>query len=183
MSDELLSKVQNSYDGAVAKQRNFGNSNRDRTLSAYPIDEMIERGWLRDTRQKFIVLQMIRFFETTGKDQIPHISKAFSAMKTDYSNYSPAQLAWLYRVRHIARQIDAPEYSEEHLRNSLPKLRYLMSEPDDVQFVPDLLLNCCVRLVVVEELKDAKIYGATCWLSSSEPVIGLTKRYDRLGNF
>ena len=183
VSNELLSNVQTSYDRAVAKQRDLGNTNHDRTLSAYPIDEMIERGWLRDTRQKFIVSQMIRFFETTGKDQIPYVSPAFAAMKTDYSNSSPAQLAWLYRVRHIARQIDAPEYSEEHLRNALPRLRELMSEPDDVQFVPDLLLNCGVRLIVVEALKDAKICGATCWLSIKEPVIGLTTRYDRLDNF
>ncbi len=183
VSEDLLRNAQKSYDLAIAKQRRPADRELERALSAYPIKEMIERGWIKETRQKFIDMQMFRFFEASEKDQIPHSSAAFAAKKTDYSKTSLAQIAWLYRVRHIARQIDAPNYSKQALNDALPKLRDLLCEPDDVQYIPDILLTCGVRLVVVETLKNANICGATCWLSKNEPVIGLTTRHDQFDNF
>jgi HTH-type transcriptional regulator/antitoxin HigA len=56
-------------------------------------------------------------------------------------------------------------------------------EPNAVREVPSLLLNCGVRLVVVEWLPGTKIDGVCTWLDSDKPVIGLSTLHDRLDNF
>lgn len=183
VSDRLLKNLQVSYNRAIAKNKDVESIKEKISKSPYPMREMIKRGWLIESSPDLLDLQMIRFFEVGGPDQIPFIVPAYAAKKTDYSQTNPAQLAWLFRVRQLARLVEAPRYSKKKLQRSLTQLRKLLLEPRNVRHVPDLLLHSGVRLVVVESLKGAKICGATCWLSKSRPVIGLTTRYDRIDNF
>ena len=183
VSDKLLKSLQISYNRAIAKYKDVEYIKEKISKSPYPMREMIERGWLIESSPDLLDLQMIRFFEVGEPDQIPFVVPAYAAKKADYSQTNPAQLAWLFRVRQLARLTDAPRYSKRRLQGTLAQLRELMLEAREVKHVHDLLLRCGVRLVVVETLKGAKICGATSWLSKSRPVIGLTTRYDRIDNF
>jgi HTH-type transcriptional regulator/antitoxin HigA len=86
-------------------------------------------------------------------------------------------------VKQIAESIPSSRYSEKALRNSLPKLRALLLDPEEIRHVARILMECGVRFVIVECLPNAKIDGVCFWLDPSSPVIGLSVRHDRIDNF
>ena len=149
-------------------------------LSKYPVREMVKRGWLDEDRATFEA-QLARFFDVKSIDEVPHLDHA--GKKSDYSAIPPAQLAWLFRVRHLAREMVLPRYSEAALRGMLSKLRDLLIEPEETRHVPRMLHDCGVRFVLVQALPSAKIDGACFWLGPAAPVIGLSMRFDRIDNF
>lgn len=183
VSPDLFANLQRSYDLARAAEPDPSVWRRARLQEPYPVREMIKRGWLAESDVDLLDAQMTRFFEVSSIDDIPHIAPAYAAKKTNYDSVSPLELAWVYRVRQIARGIQLPAYSEKLLRAALANLRELMIEPDESRHVPRILEECGVRFVVVETLPGAKICGATTWLSNREPVIGMTMRFDRIDNF
>ena len=183
ISVDLFLNLQRSYDLATSKSPDSNLKRRALPQTPYPVREMINRGWLKDSEPALLESEIANFFEVTDVEQIPNMSIAQAAKKTDSSSTNSAQIAWLYRVRQLARITDSPVYSKERLLKELPRLRTHMQEAGCVQFVPAILERCGVRLVIVESLKGANICGATCWLSKDRPVIGLTTRYDRIDNF
>ena len=76
----------------------------------------------------------MRFFEVNRLDIeiLPHAAK-----KTDVAEgTTPAQLAWLYRVKQIAQDMLVPPYSEAALKAAIPKLRALAASPEGVVTYP-----------------------------------------------
>ena len=69
------------------------------------------------------------------------------------------------------------------MRAALPKLKSLLSAPEEARHAPRILQECGIRLVVVEGLKSSKIDGVCFWLNKQTPVIGMTMRFDRMDNF
>lgn len=183
VSPELFANLQRAYDLAKAQDPDPGVKRRARLQTPYPVREMIKRGWLESTEPELLDLQMARFFEAPNVDSIPHIALPHAAKKTDYTETNPVQLAWLFRVRQLAKSVEISRYSEKRLRAALPELRHLMIAPEEVRHVPKILQDCGVRFVIVESLPGAKICGATTWLSKTQPVIGMTTLYDRIDNF
>lgn len=93
------------------------------------------------------------------------------------------QIAWLFRVRQIAKEmVGLPKYSEKALRNALATFRRLMIDPEETRMIPRLLAECGVRYVIVEKLTNAKIDGVCFWIGGS-PVIGMSLQQDRIDNF
>lgn len=148
----------------------------------FPIREMISRGWLAEAEQSVLEMQFARFFERESGRDNDNVAFAAAARKTNDDRHSPEELAWLYRVRQLARQMDVPTYSDGKLRDALPRLRSLMIDAEDVRFVPDVLSSCGVRFVIVEKLANCKIDGVCTWIGD-QPVIGITTRHNRLDNF
>ena len=183
VSVDLFLNLQNSYDASTLKILDANANRIARLQSPYPVREMISRGWLKITEHDSLESELAHFFEVANLDQLPKISAVHVAKNTEFSDACTSQLAWLCRVRQLARTIAAPKFSTQRLRSTLPVLRELMQETEQVQFVPELLEKCGVRLVIVERLKGAKFCGVTSWLSKTEPVIGLTTRFDRIDNF
>jgi HTH-type transcriptional regulator / antitoxin HigA len=181
VNPEFFANLQKIYDMSRAREPDPGVARRARLQSAYPVREMIRRGWLEDTDAAMLEAQMARFFEVPTAAEIPHIAHA--AKKANYGAVPPAQLAWLFRVRHLAKSLATVPYSERALRGSLDILRQLMVDPAEAQRASPILASCGVRFVVVECLPNAKIDGACLWLDSQSPVIGMSLRYDRIDNF
>ena len=100
---EFFANLQNAYDLAKARDPDPGVKRRARLQDRYPVREMIKRGWLQDTDATLLEVQMARFFEVTNPEEIPHIDHA--AKKTASEDTPASQLAWLYRVRQIAKSI------------------------------------------------------------------------------
>lgn len=182
VNPDLFANLQRSYDMSRARSPDPGVGRRARLQSAYPVREMIKRGWLQDTDAAMLEAQMARFFEVDNADNIPHMEHA-ARKSTHYDDTEPAQLAWLFRVRQIARTMVAPKYSEKALREATQQLRLFLADPEEARNVPRVLAECGVRLVIVECLPNAKIDGVCFWLDKQAPVIGLSMRFDRIDNF
>ena len=186
-AEQFLS-LQKEFD--LAQARIMIQPDPDRAVRAMlfgdlPLAEMIERGWIkvadiRDTAK--VESELMRFFGVNRMDDIEILSHA--AKKTDSGiPPTPAQVAWLYRVRAIAANMLAPKYSSDRLRSALPKLKELMIAPDEARRASRVLLECGVRILFVETLRSAKIDGVCLWLNDHSPAIALSMRYDRIDNF
>ncbi len=181
-------ELQSSFDLAkarIAYRGDAGRANRALLYGDLPISEMIKRGWIsaesvKDTNR--VENELVRFFGANRTEDIeilPHSAKK-TAVNDDAS---PAQLAWLYRVKQIAKDILAKHYSRSTLVSALPRLRALVISAEGTENVPRILAECGVRFVIVESLSSAKIDGACLWLNDHSPVIGMTLRFDRIDNF
>lgn len=178
---EFFANLQRRYDLSQARDPNPDVARKAHLQSRYPVREMIKRGWLADTHADLLEAQMTRFFEVRHLEEIPHFAHA--AKKSNYDETPPPQLAWLFRVRQIAKEmVDVPKYSEKALRDAFTTFRRFMVDPEETRHVPRILAECGVRLVIVEKLPNAKIDGVCFWLGNS-PVIGVSLQYDRIDNF
>jgi HTH-type transcriptional regulator/antitoxin HigA len=185
---ERFLELQKSYD--LAKARIVSRPDPARATRAYlygdlPVAEMIKRGWIaaesvRETKK--IETELMRFFGANRLEDIeilPHAAK-----KTAVSTVAtPAQLAWLYRVKQIAGDMLVAPYSPQAVRGAVAKLRTLTIAPENVARVPRIMTECGIRFVLVESLTSAKIDGVCFWLNDQSPVIGMSLRFDRIDNF
>lgn len=178
---DFFANLQRAYDMSRARDPDPSVARRARLQTAYPVREMIKRGWLEDTDAAMLEIQMARFFEVSSASDIPHMAHA--ARKAHYEETPAPQLAWLFRVRQIARGMAVPRYSERALREALQRLRAMLIDPEEARHVPRVLAECGVRYVVVEGLPNAKIDGVCFWLDKHSPVIGMSLRFDRVDNF
>ena len=137
VSPEFFANLQKIYDLAQARDPDPGVARKAKLQSKYPVREMIKRGWFIDSTAALLEVQMQRFFEVEDIEEIPYFAHA--AKKTDYHNAPPAQIAWMFRVRQIAKEIHSPNYSEKSLRNALPELHRLMIDPEEARHVPAIM--------------------------------------------
>ena len=186
MPAEFFANLQKFYDLNRAKPVDPGVRTRATWLSVFPVRDMIKRGWIEDSEPALLDLQMMRFFGKNRIEDIPFIGGgsivAHAPKKSGHEDTTPIQYAWLHRVMKIAESISAPPYSETALRDSLPAIRAHLLDKDDLIRIPDILLKCGVRFVVVEALPSSKIDGVCVWIEG-QPAIGMTTRMDRLDNF
>ena len=185
---ERFLDLQKSFDLAQARivaQPDPSRATRARLYGDLPVAEMAKRGWIdvpnvRDTKQ--VETQLMRFFAVNRLEDIevlPHAAKK-TAVSADAT---PAQVAWLYRVRQIAADMLVAAYSPEAVKAAVAKLRPLMVSPEGVAKVPRIMAECGIRFVLVESLTSAKIDGVCFWLNEKSPVIGMSLRFDRIDNF
>lgn len=185
---ERFLELQRKFDLAVARisvRPDRGRATRAALFGDLPIGEMIKRGWISAQNAndlKAVEAGLVKFFGVSSADEIeilPHAAK-----KTIVSaDPTPAQLAWLYRVKSIAEELLVPSYSQTALERALPKLHALAVAPEEARHVPRILAECGIRFAIVQSLPAAKIDGVTFWLDEQSPVIGLSMRYDRIDNF
>ena len=171
---DFFANLQKAYDFAHAREPDPSVERRAALQRIYPIREMIKRGWIDKDN---LETQLAQFLRTSN----PHV--AYAAKKTDSgADISPLQYAWFYRVMQMADQISSVPYSEGALRESLPRLRELMIEPEAIRHVPRMLMECGVKYIVVEGLSGGKIDGVCTW-NQGLPIIGMSLRFDRIDNF
>jgi HTH-type transcriptional regulator / antitoxin HigA len=180
---DYFAGLQRMFDLSSASDPDDGITLRANMQKNYPIREMIRRGWLKGGDASNLGEQLATFFEVSDVGAIPYIAHA--AKKTSYEEkeISPVQLAWLFRVRQIAKSITVPKYSETKLTAALHRLRDMLVAPEEARNAPRILAECGVRFVIVESLPQSKIDGVCFWLDKSSPVIGMSFRFDRIDNF
>ena len=144
---EFFANLQKQYELSIAKTPDPGVRKRSLWQATYPVREMIGRGWIEESDPGLLDAQMLRFFECNRIEDVPIIGEtataiAHAARKSGYEDTTAVQYAWLYRVRHIARMIDAPKYSKKKLQNSLQDIRASMIDPEDISAIPKILLAC-----------------------------------------
>jgi HTH-type transcriptional regulator/antitoxin HigA len=181
--DILQMQKAGEIEAELARAREPGPAiaRKARLTQAYPIREMIKRGWLVDEPET-LEEQAARFFGVKTSGEIPYMAHA--AKKTSYDEtIPPAQLAWLYRAKRMATDMLASPYSARAVRAAIPKLKALLASEEEVRKVPRIMSEAGIRFVIVESIKGAKIDGVCFWLDDESPVIAMTLRYDRIDNF
>ncbi|MGH9342888.1 MAG: HigA family addiction module antitoxin [Terriglobia bacterium] len=181
---DLFANLQKSYDMAQAKTPSPGVSLLGRMHVRYPVREMVNRGWLVNSDANMLEEQLVRFFGVSDPSEIPYLAHAAKKLNSyEEREVPPAQLAWLFRVRQIARSISVPRYSEAKLREVVQQLNSLVIAPEQTREVPRLLGECGIRFVIVEKLPNSKIDGVCFWLDPHSPVIGMSIQRDTIDNF
>ena len=183
MAPDHFANLQRAYDLATAGEPDPAVSARATMMQTYPIREMVRRGWLRSAATDDLGNQLARFFETNDPQNIPYLAHAARRAGYEEGDTTPAQLAWLYRVRQIAKAIAAPRYSTTALSDAVLRMRELLTAPEEARHVPRILAECGIRFIIVEALPQSKIDGVCLWLDDRSPVIGLSLRFDRIDNF
>ena len=185
---ERFAALQSQYDLAKARleyRPDPKRSMRARIYGKLPVAEMINRGWIdvEDARDPEVVeAALCRFFKVNRIEDASVFS--FAARKAEVSgNATPAQLAWLHRVKTIASEMLIGSYSPQKLDTAISKIAVLRGHPEHMGRVPRILAEAGIRFVVVEGLPGGKIDGVCFWLSNVTPVIGMSLRFDRIDNF
>lgn len=180
--------LQCDYDLAKARIKSRPDPKRATRANIYgslPVAELIKRGWVEveDPRDPCLVeTALCRLFKVNRIEDA--VGFTFSAKKTDaLSQTTPAQLAWLHRVRAIASEMLIGPYSPQKGREAISKIAALRAHPEHMERVPRILAEAGIRFVVVEGLRSGKIDGACFWLNDKSPVIGMSLRFDRIDNF
>jgi HTH-type transcriptional regulator/antitoxin HigA len=183
VSPEFFANLQQAHDMAQARNPYAGVSERGKMQSVYPVREMIQRGWLQPTDARMLESQLVRFFNAKSPEDIPYLAHAAKKSSYEEREIPPAQVAWLFRVRQIAKSISVPSYSEKTLREALIPFEQLLQTPEEARHVPKILAECGVRFILVEKLPAADIDGVCFWLDRKSPVIGMSTTRDRIDNF
>jgi HTH-type transcriptional regulator / antitoxin HigA len=183
VAPEFFANLQQSYDMARAKNPYPGVQERRKLQSVFPVREMIQRRWIVDADATMLESQLIRFFEVKGIDSIPYMTHAAKKSHYEEREIPPAQLAWLYRVRQIAKSISVSAYSRSALLAAVKDFEGLLHAPEETRHVPRMLSECGVRFILVEKLPNAEIDGVCFWLDENSPVIGMSAMRDRIDNF
>src|ERR1017187_5997360 len=128
---EIFLEIQRGYDLAQARlimRPDPARANRALLFGDLPITEMIRRRWLdaKDVRDvPGVEASLIKFFGVASLDEIeilPHAAKKTNASTPT----TPAQLAWLYRVREIAADVMVGRYSPVAVSEVIAKLKPLL---------------------------------------------------------
>ena len=180
----LLQKEYDLAHARIAAQPDPNRANRAALYGDLPVAEMIKRCWLNaeNVRDKKVQTELMRFFGVNRLEDIeilPHAAKKTAV----HEPATPAQLAWLHRVKQIAADMIVAPYSPQAVKAAVTKLRPLTISPEAAAKVPRIMAECGIRFVIVETLASAKIDGVCFWLNDRSPVIGMSLRYDRNDNF
>jgi len=185
---ERFLSLQKDYDLARARlvsRPDPGRATRAEVFRGLPVAEMIKRRWLDATDVKDIPAvesSLAKFFGVATVNDIEFLPHA--AKKTAVgANTTPAQLAWLYRVRQIASELLVGQFSVFGMRRAIEQLKLLVLSVEATRKVPRILAEAGIRFVIVESLPSAKIDGVCFWLDDQSPVIGISFRHDRIDNF
>lgn len=104
---------------------------RAEIFSALPVAEMVKRCWLEANNIKdmpAVEASIAKFFDVSSIAEIKHLPHA--AKKTNaLGSATHLQLAWLYRVHQIAKDVLAPRYNAGKAQAAIPKLKALLSAP------------------------------------------------------
>ena len=149
----------------------------------FPVRDMIKRGWIRPTKAYDELERAVCYYFSLKSLSDP-IEFPHAARKKSDSRRTSHQWAWIFKVSQLAKAFQVKAYSEAKLREAFPQLERLMTEPEEIWHVPQILAECGVRLIIVEPIPGSKIDGVCFWLNDgSSPVIGLSLKGDHIDKF
>lgn len=167
--------------GEAARQK-YKNRTASSLVDRLPLTRMQKGGWLSAGLNKAELRREAHSY-LDGTD-----AAFFSQVAARRSNrgdpLSGSQLAWLLRVRRIATATAAPHpFDATAARNLAESLATMSVSEPHMASIPERLLEVGIRLIIVGQLPDSKIDGATFWLRPNSPVIALSLRFNRIDHF
>lgn len=155
---------------------------KSRIYGRVPMSELLRRSWIEAVESiDELEREVCTFLEIDSLDQEPQIVASFRYPPTREPELN-AQIAWVQRVKHLARAQAAAVFDVTRLRAAIPTLLSHAAKAEDVAQIPALLLSLGVHFVVVPHLEHTYVDGAAFTLEG-HPVVALTLRYDRIDSF
>jgi HTH-type transcriptional regulator/antitoxin HigA len=175
--------LENAYRLSQLESVDEEVNKRSRLFNAFPVKEIIKRGWITPTEDtNELESKLLNFFEIGSLEEEPKMKYA-ARKSTSYSKTTITQLAWLKRAEQLAPVVMVNQFSDIALEQAIKKLRSLLFDVAEIRHVPKILAEAGVRVVIIEPLVNTQIDGVTFWLDSHSPVIVLSLRFDRVDAF
>ena len=152
---------------------------RSDLFSNFPTKEMQKRGWISNTdRIEELEPELESFFENNEFENKVSFKRTMKEL-----SLNPAEKAWIYRAKHLAKILPVGVYDQDNLEKLFQKLQKFAAKSKAVLHIPELLSNYGIRFVIIEHLPKAKIDGAAFWLDENAPVVAMSVRFDNIGSF
>lgn len=183
-SAELWLNLESSY--RLAKARSMGGdpdvARRARIQSLVPVKELQKRGWLSKTNQlEKLEREICDLLELSSIDEEPIIK--FAARKNNNETLNSSHVAWAFRAKHIAAQMQMTRFDRDCLAKLIPELARYSSRNDGIRLALEELAQVGIRVLILEKLPRTRIDGAAFWLDENSPVVALSLRYNRVDYF
>jgi HTH-type transcriptional regulator/antitoxin HigA len=176
--------LESAYQLARTENQDPAVSKRARLYGKAPVKEMLRRNWIEPSDDiDALERQVVQFFQIDSIHEQPKLRAHAARKSASYGEVTSAQLAWLYRCRHLAKAVMAGHYSDHSVDEALKKIRPLLLNLPDTRLLAKTLADCGIRFLVVEALPHTKVDGVCFWSDRSSPVIVVTLRYDRVDGF
>ena len=152
-----------------------------RWLDAYPIREMIKRGWIEAGRDRVSRLKaLLAFLEVAVPEPLAYQEAVgFRITEAAQKRVSAGALAvWLRKGELEARERSTADFDPGTFRAVLDDIRLMTQDPPD-KFVPAMTRLCGlagVALCLVPELPKSGANGAARWLTDRKALIQISIR-------
>jgi len=184
-SADLWLNLENAYQLSKVRKTDNVVERRSKLYAMAPIREMVKRHWIEHSDNiEVLEARICKFFKIKSIDEQPLFWKFAARTSLTGPRPTPAQLAWLFRARELARSAPINNtFSDRLFKECLISLRSVLHSPEEARKVPMILANAGIRLIILEHLPNTRIDGATFWIDDSSPVVALSVRYDRIDGF
>ncbi len=183
-SAEYWMYLEASYQLARVRRTSDNVSHRAKLYGKAPIKEMVKRNWIEGSPNTSVLERnVLDFLEIESLEEEPLFFAHAARKATPYESVTPSQLAWLFRVKHLAKLLQPEEYNPSCFEDLVEELRNFWSTPDETRHVPRILEERGIRLLIVEAMPGSKIDGVCFWLDHHSPVVALSMRFDRIDYF
>jgi HTH-type transcriptional regulator/antitoxin HigA len=165
-----------------------GAPSSDVDWGAFPLREMIDRGWLKGEKRDVIrhpQKVLADFLAPLGTIEALMLLPKASHLRSGKEMNRHALLAWACRIYRLASvnppstRYKADTVTPDFIR-TIGKLSAVEDGPLQAR---EHLRQAGISLIVESHLPETYLDAAALILGNKNPVIGLTLRYDRLDNF
>lgn len=151
----------------------------------FPVSEFISKQWAGVTLSSSKE-ELVKALEPYYEDSITQNCQSQSHAKKTHpeKNWTKLQDAWVLRVRHLAKlNVDKiASFDINHIDKTIEIISNLMHTQADFETLFSVLNKNGIQLIIVE-CRGSKIDGVCTWLTPTQPVIGMTLRFNREDNF
>jgi len=167
------------------EQENFDQSeisHRSKLYGIAPVADLMKRHWIEpSTSLENLEQQICSFLEIETLDEQPSMMASFR-----HGTYRDpevvSQVAWVQRVKHLAREQTVADFDLEKARESLSDLLARSDREEGVSQVPSVLREMGIHFVVVPHLPRTYLDGAAV-RDNDRPIVAVTLRHNRIDNF
>jgi HTH-type transcriptional regulator/antitoxin HigA len=149
-------------------------------LEEIPYQELIAKKWLQNQSDPIETLkEILRFFGVVSPEQwkmlwSERLNVAFRK-STAYSQSDFAVAAWLRKAELLASELDCEPYNEADFRQALYRIKDLTTENPSPELYQDKIAEICrgagVAFITLPKLSQARVFGASQWLSPRKALI------------
>ena len=153
-------------------------------VDQFPMKELERRGFVDQSDSKLDKLRaLLRFFGVADPDALEDVwlQPAMYRRSKAYEAGPGALASWLRLAELQAARIRTARYDADAVPAVLDRMRALSRLPG-VEWIEPLTKLCAsvgIALVIVKELPNSRINGATRWISPDKAMIALSLRHRR----
>ncbi|MBX3010422.1 MAG: HigA family addiction module antidote protein [Caldilineaceae bacterium] len=158
-------------------------------LARMPVAEMVKRGWIRKMSDSIAQIEeLLNFFGVASPKQWNEVwlnPQVAFRKSLAYSSTPEALAAWLRKGELEAQHLYCHPFDAQHFQAALIEIRKLTvaSPAVFVDRATELCAASGVALVLVPQLKQTKVSGATRWITAEKALLQLSLRDKEDGQF